>query len=75
MAAKVLINNGFQPGKGLGKGLDGIAKPVALSENPGRSKLGYVEATKEKRQGRRVPGKKWIRPDLYRYFTSGGIIS
>ncbi|RDX78141.1 hypothetical protein CR513_41617, partial [Mucuna pruriens] len=30
METKVLINNGFQPGKGLGKELDGMTKPVAL---------------------------------------------
>ncbi|RDY10536.1 hypothetical protein CR513_04904, partial [Mucuna pruriens] len=34
MATKVLVNNGFQPGKGLGKELDGMTKPVALQENP-----------------------------------------
>ncbi|RDX64241.1 hypothetical protein CR513_57230, partial [Mucuna pruriens] len=34
MKVKVLIRNGFQPGKGLGKELEGIAEPVALQENP-----------------------------------------
>ncbi|RDX74723.1 hypothetical protein CR513_45486, partial [Mucuna pruriens] len=75
MAAKVLISNGFQPDKGLGKGLDNIVEPVALLENPGRSRLGYTGAVKEKGPGRRALGKKWIQPNLYRHFMNGGIIS
>ncbi|RDX70794.1 hypothetical protein CR513_49919, partial [Mucuna pruriens] len=75
MVVKVLISNGFQPSKGLGKGLDGIAEPVVVQENLERFILGYTGATEERRPGRKVPGKKWIRPDLYRYFTSGSIIS
>ncbi|RDX71855.1 hypothetical protein CR513_48735, partial [Mucuna pruriens] len=39
MAVKVLISNDFQPSKGLGKELEGIAKLVTLQENPGRSGL------------------------------------
>ncbi|RDX61234.1 hypothetical protein CR513_60549, partial [Mucuna pruriens] len=34
MATKILINNVFEPDKGLGKKLDGIAKPVTIQENP-----------------------------------------
>ncbi|RDX89180.1 hypothetical protein CR513_29114, partial [Mucuna pruriens] len=34
MAAKVLITNGFEPGKGLGRRLDGMANLVAIQENP-----------------------------------------
>ncbi|RDX83404.1 hypothetical protein CR513_35675, partial [Mucuna pruriens] len=34
-AAKVLITNGFEPGKGLGRRLDGMANLVAIQENPG----------------------------------------
>ncbi|RDX75450.1 hypothetical protein CR513_44659, partial [Mucuna pruriens] len=64
MAVKVLISNGFQPGRGLRKELDGMAKPVALQENPRRSRLGYMG-----------PGTQGIQPNLYRYFTSGGVIS
>ncbi|RDX75803.1 hypothetical protein CR513_44286, partial [Mucuna pruriens] len=75
MAAKVLINNGLQFGKGLSKDLDSIAEPVTLQKNPGRFKLGYTRVVEERRPGWKVPGKKWIRPDLYRYFTSVGIIS
>ncbi|RDX71482.1 hypothetical protein CR513_49163, partial [Mucuna pruriens] len=41
MAAKVLISNGFEPSKGLGRKLDGMVEPVVIQENPGRSRLGY----------------------------------
>ncbi|RDX73682.1 hypothetical protein CR513_46671, partial [Mucuna pruriens] len=75
MATKVLISNGFQPYKGLGMELDSIAEPVALQENPERSRLGYIGIAKERRPERRAQGKKWIQPDFYRHFTSGGIIS
>ncbi|RDX67112.1 hypothetical protein CR513_54043, partial [Mucuna pruriens] len=54
MAAKVLISNGFQPDKGLGKELDGIIELVALQENLGRSGLGYIGIEKEGRPGRRA---------------------
>ncbi|RDX74566.1 hypothetical protein CR513_45673, partial [Mucuna pruriens] len=49
MAAKVLISNNFQPGKGLGKELDGMNESVALQENPGRSGLGYTRTTSKGR--------------------------
>ncbi|RDY04762.1 hypothetical protein CR513_11484, partial [Mucuna pruriens] len=75
MVAKVLISNGFQPGKEMGKDLDGIAELVALQENPGRFGLGYTKAAEKRRPRRKVPGNKWIRANLYHYFTSGGIIS
>ncbi|RDX92580.1 hypothetical protein CR513_25263, partial [Mucuna pruriens] len=41
MAAKVLISNGFEPSKGLGRKLDGMVEPVVIQENPRRSRLGY----------------------------------
>ncbi|RDX83076.1 hypothetical protein CR513_36039, partial [Mucuna pruriens] len=44
MAAKVLISNGFQLGKGLGRELHGIAELVTIQENSGRSGLGYTGA-------------------------------
>ncbi|RDX63520.1 hypothetical protein CR513_58045, partial [Mucuna pruriens] len=69
MTAKVLITNSFEPGKGLGRRLDNIAKPVAIQENPRRAGLGYSEAAK-----RGKPGWK-IKPNLYRYFTSGGVVT
>ncbi|RDX93003.1 hypothetical protein CR513_24782, partial [Mucuna pruriens] len=67
MAKKVLIGHNYQPGKGLGKGSEGIVKP----ENPGRSKLCHTKATKGGSR-RKI---QQIQPDLYRYFISGGIIS
>ncbi|RDX77592.1 hypothetical protein CR513_42243, partial [Mucuna pruriens] len=54
MAAKVLISNGFVPDKGLGRKLDGMVEPVAIQENPGRSRLGYEGATRKGRSGRRT---------------------
>ncbi|RDX61513.1 hypothetical protein CR513_60247, partial [Mucuna pruriens] len=75
MAAKVLISNGFHHGKGLGKDLDGIVEPVALQENPIMFRLGYTEDAKERRPRRKMPGMAGIRPDLYRYFISWGIIT
>ncbi|RDX73762.1 hypothetical protein CR513_46569, partial [Mucuna pruriens] len=71
MAVKVLISNDFQPSKGLGKELDGIDELVELQENPGRFRLGYIGVVEERRQGWKAQSKKWIRPDLYRFFTSG----
>ncbi|RDX63374.1 hypothetical protein CR513_58203, partial [Mucuna pruriens] len=75
MAARVLISNDFQPDKGLGKELEGIAKLVAFQENPGHSGLSYIRTTREGRLGRRAQNRRWIQPDLYCYFTSRGIIS
>ncbi|RDY11932.1 hypothetical protein CR513_03344, partial [Mucuna pruriens] len=75
MAAKVLITNGFEPGKGLGRRLDGIAEPVTIQENLGRVGLGYSRATKKGKPGWKVQGKQQIRPNLYRYFTSGGVVT
>ncbi|RDX97015.1 Retrovirus-related Pol polyprotein from transposon 17.6, partial [Mucuna pruriens] len=49
IATKVLISNGLQLGKGLGKELDGIAEPIALQENLGRFELGYTGSAKERR--------------------------
>ncbi|RDY09909.1 hypothetical protein CR513_05658, partial [Mucuna pruriens] len=53
MAAKVLITNGFEPGKGLGRRLEDIAELVEIQENPGRAGLGYNEATKRGEPGRK----------------------
>ncbi|RDY09929.1 hypothetical protein CR513_05617, partial [Mucuna pruriens] len=75
MVTKVLITNGFEPGKGLGRRLDGIAELVAIQENPGRAGLGYSRAAKRGKPGRKVHGKQQIRPNLYCYFTSGGIVT
>ncbi|RDY05207.1 hypothetical protein CR513_10991, partial [Mucuna pruriens] len=54
MVAKVPISNGFEPGKGLGRKLDGMTKPVAIQENSGRSKLGYKGATRKGKPGRKA---------------------
>ncbi|RDY04164.1 hypothetical protein CR513_12142, partial [Mucuna pruriens] len=75
MAVKVLITNGFEPGKGLGRRLDGIAKLVEIQKNPGRAGLGYSWATKKGKPGWKVQGEQQIRPNLYRYFTSGGVVT
>ncbi|RDX89644.1 hypothetical protein CR513_28608, partial [Mucuna pruriens] len=75
MVAKVLITNGFEPDKGLGRRLDGIAKSVAIQENLGRVGLGYSGAAKRGKLGWKFQGKQQIRPNLYRYFTSGGIVT
>ncbi|RDX61188.1 hypothetical protein CR513_60610, partial [Mucuna pruriens] len=62
MVAKVLISNGFQPDKGLGKELDGIAKPVAFQKNPEIFRLDYTGTAKERRPGWRAQGKKPLSP-------------
>ncbi|RDX81447.1 hypothetical protein CR513_37865, partial [Mucuna pruriens] len=57
MVAKVLITNGFKPGKGLRRRLDGMANSVAIQENPGRAGLGYSGAArKAKLRGIVTPG-------------------
>ncbi|RDY09918.1 hypothetical protein CR513_05650, partial [Mucuna pruriens] len=75
MAARVLITNGFEPGKGLGRRLDDIAKPVAIQENLGRAGLGYSGVAKRGKSGLKVQGKQQIRPNLYHYFTSSDIVT
>ncbi|RDX85202.1 hypothetical protein CR513_33639, partial [Mucuna pruriens] len=75
MGTKVLISNGFQPSKGLGKKLDGMTEPVALQENLGRSSLGYMGTVKKERPRRKTQSTQWIQLSLYCHFTSGGIIS
>ncbi|RDX93693.1 Retrovirus-related Pol polyprotein from transposon 17.6, partial [Mucuna pruriens] len=74
MAAKILINNGFELDKGLGKKLDGIAKLVKIQENLGRAGLSYNETTKKGKPRSKVPGKRQIQPNLYQYFNNGGIM-
>ncbi|RDX85198.1 hypothetical protein CR513_33634, partial [Mucuna pruriens] len=71
MVAKVLIDHGYQPGKGLGKGLEGITKLVRFQENLGRSELGYTGATK----GESTQKTQRIQLDLYLYFINRGIVS
>ncbi|RDX73016.1 hypothetical protein CR513_47419, partial [Mucuna pruriens] len=54
MAAKVLISNDFEPGKGLGRKLDGMAEPIAIQENLGRSGLGYKGAARKGKPGQKA---------------------
>ncbi|RDX73118.1 hypothetical protein CR513_47316, partial [Mucuna pruriens] len=68
-AAKILISNGLEPDKGLGRKLDGIAELMATQENLRRSRLGYNEATRGK-LGWKIQGKQQIRSNLYCYFTN-----
>ncbi|RDX73877.1 hypothetical protein CR513_46450, partial [Mucuna pruriens] len=58
VAAKVLIANGFEPGKGLGRRLDGMANPVAVQENPRRVELGYRGAARKAKSGRKAQSKQ-----------------
>ncbi|RDX91779.1 hypothetical protein CR513_26189, partial [Mucuna pruriens] len=41
MAIRVMIKEGYQPGKGLGPHLNGIPTPIMVQENKGRTRLGY----------------------------------
>ncbi|RDX64786.1 hypothetical protein CR513_56613, partial [Mucuna pruriens] len=41
MAFRVMIKEGYQPGKGLGPLLEGIPAPIEIRENKGRARLGY----------------------------------
>ncbi|RDX89184.1 Retrovirus-related Pol polyprotein, partial [Mucuna pruriens] len=69
MAAKILISNGFEPGKGVRKKLHDITKL-----NLGQAGLGYNEMKKKRKPGSKVPGKQLIKLNLYQYFSSGGIM-
>ncbi|RDY00497.1 hypothetical protein CR513_16327, partial [Mucuna pruriens] len=65
MAAKVLISNSFEPDKGLGRRLDGIAEPVVIQESPNQSGLGYSGTVKRGKLGWKdqlVESAKWIHP-------------
>ncbi|RDX85842.1 hypothetical protein CR513_32903, partial [Mucuna pruriens] len=41
VAFNILRKAGYQPGKGLGRSLEGITEPIVLPENPGRAGLGF----------------------------------
>ncbi|RDY13865.1 hypothetical protein CR513_01148, partial [Mucuna pruriens] len=75
MAAKVLITNGFELGKGLGRRLDGIANLVAIQENPRRAGLGFSRVARKAKSGWKVQSKQQVRTSLYRCFISGGIVT
>ncbi|RDX90790.1 hypothetical protein CR513_27296, partial [Mucuna pruriens] len=75
MAEKVLITNGCELGKGLGRRLVGIAELVVMQENLGRAGLGYSEATRKAKPCWKIQSKQKTRTSLYRYFTSWGIVT
>ncbi|RDY00708.1 hypothetical protein CR513_16088, partial [Mucuna pruriens] len=75
MEEKVLITNGFEPDKGLGRRLDGIANPVAIQENPRQVRLDYSGTTRKAKTRWKVQSKQQARTSLYHYFTCGGIVT
>ncbi|RDY10065.1 hypothetical protein CR513_05470, partial [Mucuna pruriens] len=68
---EVLMKAGYQPGKGLGKSLNGITEPITLQENHGKVGLGFYS------QGHPEKAREMIKiaSDLYQWFTSRGIVS
>ncbi|RDY00181.1 hypothetical protein CR513_16662, partial [Mucuna pruriens] len=74
IAAKVLITNGFKPGKRLGR-IDGMANPMAIQENPRRAGLGYSMAARKAKLGWKVQSKQQARTSLYCCFICGGIVT
>lgn len=49
MVAKIMLENGFEPGKGIGQGLQGRINPIELRKADGTFGLGY-KPTKEDRR-------------------------
>ncbi|RDX83334.1 hypothetical protein CR513_35753, partial [Mucuna pruriens] len=72
---KFIVTNGFELNKGLGRRLNGIANPVAIQENLGRARLNYRGVPRKAKSGWKVQSKQQARTSLYRYFTSGGIMT
>ncbi|RDX84142.1 hypothetical protein CR513_34848, partial [Mucuna pruriens] len=66
---EVLKKAGYQPGKGLGKSLNGIGEPITLQENMGRAGLGFYSHAHP-----RAKGTVKITLDLYQRFINGGTI-
>lgn len=48
MVAKVMIENGYKPGKGIGHSLQGMANPIGAEKNGDRFGLGYKPTRKDK---------------------------
>ncbi|RDX82630.1 hypothetical protein CR513_36564, partial [Mucuna pruriens] len=64
---KVLITNGFEPSKGLGRRLDGMANPMAIQKN-------LDGAARKAKSGWKGQSKQQARASLYYRFISGGIM-
>ncbi|RDX69713.1 hypothetical protein CR513_51131, partial [Mucuna pruriens] len=69
VAFNILRKAGYQPGKGLGRSLEGISEPVVLLENPGRVGLGFFNQSHP--ESKRTTK---IATHLYQRFISGGMI-
>ncbi|KAM3203104.1 hypothetical protein P3L10_030730 [Capsicum annuum] len=48
MIAMVMLKNGFEPGRGLGKDLQGIIEPIVIPENGSKYRLGYQPTKKDR---------------------------
>ncbi|RDX93921.1 hypothetical protein CR513_23758, partial [Mucuna pruriens] len=65
MAFRVMIKEGYQPGKGLGPLLEGIPAPIEIQENKGRAGLGYQASNHEKaRPTRATWGQHFVRESV-----------
>ncbi|RDX73374.1 hypothetical protein CR513_47034, partial [Mucuna pruriens] len=49
MVARIIIEEGYQPGIGLGHILEGITEPVTIQENPSKAGLSYQGVSTEGR--------------------------
>ncbi|XP_070004246.1 uncharacterized protein [Nicotiana sylvestris] len=62
MMASEMLKNGFMPGKGLGRSLQGIIQPVSLRENLGTSGLGFKPTATDLKRDKRLKQKAWALP-------------
>ena len=60
MIATVMLRNGFEPGRGLGKNLQGIIKPIVILERSSKHGLGYQPTRKDRVEDE--PEKSLFRP-------------
>ncbi|XP_059288162.1 uncharacterized protein LOC132041467 [Lycium ferocissimum] len=74
MVATTMIRNGFEPGKGLGRNLQGIRKPVTIKNGKYRFGVGYKPCEAEEEEAEHGPrGPVKMRkpfPHLYQSFTA-----
>ncbi|RDX85813.1 hypothetical protein CR513_32936, partial [Mucuna pruriens] len=69
VALSILKKAGYQPGKGLGKLLEGVSEPIVLLENPGRAGFGFFnQSCSEPKKITKGAAQ------LYQRFISGGMI-